>query len=197
MRKTDIPLLPIVEQWQPQWECYHPGLARVLPTVKQFVNAVMMRQPPKRWLTLLGASGIGKTFILKQAFEFLEEHMRVKRGSGTGFAQCAHIIPARDLTDWQSPRDYGAYDLIYVEDIGSGSDDSVGSGRVTRSRVTELMQLRSGKWTMADANLSVADIEARLDGRIASRLKRDGSWLLDIPSEVPDYWFRKEVEVEV
>jgi hypothetical protein len=39
---------------------------------------------------------------------------------------------------------------------------------------------------MLDANLYRAEI----DGRIASRLKRDGSWLCEIEQGVPDFWDR-------
>lgn len=100
----------------------------------------------------------------------------------------AHILPAEDLQDYRAPRDYARYDLIYIEDIGSGGDLAKGSGSVLRSRVAELLQLRSGKWTMLDANLYRREIETQIDGRIASRLKRDGSWCIEVPQEVPDFW---------
>lgn len=63
-----------------------------------------------------------------------------------------------------------------------------GAGAVTRSRIIELLQLRSQRWTMIDANLYRGQIATQLDARIASRLKRDASWLCEIPQEVPDYW---------
>jgi hypothetical protein len=34
------------------------------------------------------------------------------------------------------------------------------------------------------------EIEQQIDGRIASRLKRDGSWMVEVPMEVPDFWDR-------
>ena len=102
--------------------------------------------------------------------------------------QHAHLIPALHLDSFQAPRDYAAFDLIYVEDLGSGAGlGDKGSGAVLRSRIAELLQLRTGKWTLACANLSRAEIAEKLDPRIASRLARDGSVFLEIPPEVPDF----------
>ena len=161
-----------------------------MPAALAFQRAVLAREWPPRWLTLLGPSGCGKTHLLKQLFGDLKHRMRVKTATGWRGAEAAHIIPAEDLQDYRAPRDYARYDLLYVEDVGSGADDTAGAGRVLRSRLAELLQLRSGKWTMLDANMSVADVATRLDNRIASRLKRDGSWLVTIPDGVPDYWWR-------
>lgn len=161
-----------------------------MPAALSFRAAVLDRHLPRRWLTLLGPSGCGKTHLLKQLFDELKSRMRIKTATGWRGAEAAHIIPAEDLHDYRAPRDYARYDLLYVEDIGSGADDAAGSGRVLRSRLAELLQLRSGKWTMLDANMSVADVATRLDNRIASRLKRDCSWLVTIPESVPDFWWR-------
>ncbi len=100
----------------------------------------------------------------------------------------AHLIPAVDLEDFRAARDYAKYDVIYIEDIGSGATMDKGAGAVLRNRIAELLQLRSNRWTLLDANLYRGEIEKQLDGRIASRLKRDGSWMIEIPDEVPDFW---------
>lgn len=172
------------------YEAYHTGLDKVLPAVREFCSAILNHEQPRRWLSLLGPSGVGKTHILKQALRFLETpgRWKVKTRTGERSPQVAHIIPAVDLTDYKAASDYAKYDLIYIEDIGAGATQDKGAGAVTRSRIMELLQLRSGKWTMLDANLMRRDIASQLDGRIASRLKRDGSWMIEIPQEVPDYF---------
>ncbi|WP_397382821.1 hypothetical protein [Prosthecobacter sp.] len=150
---------------------------------------MIANEPPKRWLSLLGPSGVGKTHILKQALQCLKASpWRIKTPTGQRGPQIAHIVPATDLQDFAAPRDYAKYDLIYVEDVGSGADQTKGAGAVLRSRIAELLQLRSNRWTMLDANLYRREIEQQIDGRIASRLKRDGSWMVEIPQEVPDFW---------
>lgn len=165
----------------------------MLPAVQAFCSAVIRREQPHRWLSLLGPSGVGKTHILKRALECLKSATakslwKIPTSTGQRSAQTAHIIPGVDLTDYRAPRDYSTYDLLFVEDIGSGANMEQGAGKVTNSRITELLHLRSNRWTMIDANLYRGEIEQRLDGRIASRLKRDASWLIEIPRGTPDFW---------
>lgn len=187
---------PHVAAWPWRFEVYHPGLCEVLPAVQAWCSAVIRREPPRRWLSLLGPSGVGKTHVLRQALACLQSATarglwKIPTATGQRSPEVAHLIPAVDLTDYRAPRDYARYDLIYIEDIGSGAALDKGSGAVTRSRIAELLQLRSAKWTLLDANLYRREIEQQLDGRIASRLKRDGSWMVEVPVEVPDYWDRK------
>ncbi len=193
---------PMVAQWPWHYETYHSGLQPVLPAVQAFCSAILHHQEPRRWLSLLGPSGVGKTHVLKQALDCVRRHWRIKTTTGWRGPTAAHIIPAQDLGDWKAAQDYARHDLIFIEDIGAGADLSKGPGAVTRSRIAELLQLRSNRWTMLDANLyrgacsgqcppgrcTCPNIVNVFDGRIASRLKRDGSWLIEIPSEVPDFW---------
>lgn len=186
-----------VMQWPWRFEVYHPGLRGVLPAVQAFCSAVVQREDPKRWLSLLGPSGVGKTHVLKQAMACLSSAYGRglwKLPTKTGFRgpQMAHLIPAVDLEDYKAARDYAKYDVIYIEDIGSGATMDKGAGAVLRGRIAELLQLRSNRWTILDANLYRGEIEKQLDGRIASRLKRDGSWMVEISDEVPDFWDVKQ-----
>lgn len=187
-RAATVEIRADVEAYGWKHIAYHPGLRGVLPAVKMFCSAVLDNTTPRRWLSLLGPSGVGKTHLLKQAVRLLETKWRIKTKTGFRGPNVAHLIPAADLTDWKAAQVYAAYDLIYIEDIGAGQSMDGGSGKVTASRIRELLQLRSNKWTLLDANLYRADIAAALDGRIASRLKRDGSWMIEIPDEVPDFW---------
>lgn len=184
------PISSYAEQYRWRFEAYHPALEQVLPAVKQFVSDVIAGDAQPYWLAILGPSGVGKTHILKQAFRMLDrnEHLwEVPTSTGSRFGTRAHVIPSEDLDDWKAARDYGNYDLLYVEDIGSGAGMEKGSGQVTASRVAELLQNRTGRWTMMDANMTRASIAQKLDPRIASRLKRDGSVLIQLPADVPDF----------
>lgn len=162
----------------------------MLPAAKRFVSDVIAGDVEPYWLTILGPSGVGKTLILRQCFRFLDrnEHLwEIPTVTGSRFGTRAHIVPGEDLGDYKAPREYGKYDLLYVEDIGSGAGIDKGSGAVTTSRIAELLQYRTGRWTLLDANMTRADIEQKIDPRIASRLKRDGSILIQLPSDIPDY----------
>lgn len=188
-----MPSLLKVEQWPWEFQTF-PGLEDVLPAVKAFCAAALENQEP-RWLTLLGPSGIGKTFILRQALRFLRRNwaLDIKTtwpdGSTTGkLREFAHVIPERDLTDYRAPKEFAEFDVVFVEDIGSGSGLSErGSGAVLRGRIASLLQLRSRKWTLLDANMSRGEIAERLDPRIASRLNRDGSTYLELSADIPDF----------
>ncbi len=163
------------------FDVYHQGILGVMPAVLAFREAVLTKQTP-RWLTLLGPSGVGKTMLLKKLFVELAETKR------WDVCDSAHIIPGEDLKEWDAPMHYARCKLVYIEDIGSGATGDKGAAAVTRSRVAELLQLRTGKWTLLCANMSISGIAQNLDARIASRLKRDGSTVVEIPAEVPDYF---------
>lgn len=191
-RAATVEIRPDVEAFGWKYLAYHPALNAVLPAVKMFCSAVLDGATPKRWLSLLGPSGVGKTHILKQATLFLGSRWKIKTKTGHRGPNVAHIVPAVDLMDWKAPQDYARYDLIFIEDIGAGQSLDAGAGKVTASRIRELLQLRSGRWTLLDANLYRRDIAEALDGRIASRLKRDGSWMIEISDDVPDFWDVKQ-----
>lgn len=193
--QTDRPLSEWVEKYKWRFDEYHPALKPVMPAVKRFCSDVIAGDVAPYWLTILGPSGVGKTLAQRQAFRMLSrnEHLwpiRVGDHGSERFAQCAHIQPGRDLSDYRAPKDYGDYDLLYVEDIGAGSDMAKGSGSVTASRVIELLQYRPFRWTLICANMDMEEIEKRLDPRVASRLIRDGSVVIEIPKTVPDYNMR-------
>lgn len=166
---------------------YHPELQPVKAEALKFAAAVLSKRKP-RWFSLLGPSGIGKTLTNKDLMTFLRRHWpRIQTQTGFRPPQIAHIVPAEDLGDYKAARAYAAYDLVYIEDIGAGQFGDKGAGAVTKGRVIELLQLRTGKWTLLDANLYRGDIASQLDSRIASRLRRDGSVCIEISDAVPDF----------
>jgi hypothetical protein len=188
------------QQWR--FHEYDKRLRVVLPAVKNFCMDVLSKESGTRgrWLTILGPSGIGKTLILQQAFQFLRMHwmtdVKTRWPDGTKSGRTrefAHVIPSVHLDHFKAASEYAKFDLIYVEDIGAGEGlGDKGAGKVTRNRLAELMQLRTGKFTLADANLTLGEVATQLDPRIASRLKRDGSILIELSPEIPDYNFQNE-----
>lgn len=175
------------------FEEFHPLLKPVLPAVKRFASDVLRhrRQPSvlPYWLTILGPSGVGKTLVLTQLFQWLHDNdyrwpVQCGDDGSERFARCAHIQPGIDLEDHRAPKDFSQYDLLYVEDIGAGA------GPVVTARTLELMLYRPGRWTLLDANMSAAEMATKIDRRLTSRLKRDGSILIELPAEIPDYNFR-------
>lgn len=182
---------PYAERYKWRFEAFHPALECVMPAIKRFATDVIEQRVQPYWLSILGPSGIGKTLALRQLFWMLSRNDHLwpipTGGGGERMAQCAHIIPGKDLTDWAAPCEYGRYDLLYVEDIGSGAFGDRGSGAVLASRIAELLSYRDRRWTLLCANMDRRAIAEKLDPRIASRLKRDGSVMLQLPDDVPDF----------
>ena len=190
-------LHPFVRRFGWAWDSYTPTHAEMLTAAACFASDVLERGEP-HWLSILGPSGVGKTHVLRQTFNLLrkaasERVWRVwtaegRSEPGWGTPTTAHIIPNADLDDYQAPRDFAKLDLVYIEDIGAGSSQTdKGAARVVRDRIMELLQLRSRKWTLLDANLYRRDLEQHFDGRIASRLTRDGSVMIEVPETTPDH----------
>lgn len=182
-------LHPLVAGWGWKYITYHPELRPVLGAVLQWCSDVVNRGEP-HWLTLLGPSGCGKTYILKQALHFLSafrEEWKPFTATGARIPSIVHLKPAVDLDDYTAAKEFSNRDVVYVEDVGSGQGLEKGAGAVLAGRIAELLQLRTGKWTLLDANLGIEDIETKIDARIASRLRRDGSVLIEISNQVPDY----------
>lgn len=184
---------PAVESAAWRYDVYDPRLKWVLPAAKRFCSAIINRESPQFWFSLLGPSGVGKTHVMRQVVALLREEARqgrwkIQTGTGHRSPEIAHIVPSRDLDTFSAAREYARFYFVYIEDIGSGQFGDKGAGAVTKARVTELLQLRSGKWTALCANMLRDEIAEQLDPRIASRLKRDGGIMIEIPAGVPDYW---------
>lgn len=173
-----------------RFEVFHPALVEMPAAAARFLDAILRPSERPFWLSYLGPSGVGKTLLCRQicALAARPGWWKIRTRDGHRGPWIAHIQPALDLQDWRAPSDFAKADLVYVEDIGSGVGLDRGAGSVLRGRIAELLQLRAGKWTLLDANLYRADIASQLDPRIASRLRRDGSVLIEIPATVPDYW---------
>jgi chromosomal replication initiation ATPase DnaA len=176
-------------QWN--YRVSSPDHAELVAAADGFCSAVLNRETP-RWLSALGPSGIGKTFLLQQVFNFLKNeawNARWKMPTATGqrTPMIAHISPAIHLNDWKSPKDYAGHDLIYLEDIGAGQGLEKGAGAVLRGRIAELLQLRSNKFTLLCANMGREALTEHFDGRIGSRLGRDESVVIEFPEDTPDF----------
>lgn len=138
------------------------------------------------WLVLLGNSGVGKTHVAKRLWKWIQTR--------PDFAASGAYVP-----DW-------IYWPIFVDELRSGGSygrladmthwnylaiDDVASERVSEfsgEKLHNLLGSRVGKWTIITSNKSMRDI-ADFDVRIASRLERDGSKIID--ARAMDYSVRR------
>jgi DNA replication protein DnaC len=160
----------------------------------RFIRAIKAKKKPY-WLSLLGTSGAGKTFLAKKIWRWYKRSIffQSKVHEDTGEIEypgqfCFWPNMAGNLLGNQG---YGLLDdlgqdrLVVFDEIGADRDPS---GHV-RDCLARVLSKRVGKWTIITSNKSLEQIQTDIDTRVASRMVRDGSEVVDV--EVTDYALRK------
>jgi DNA replication protein DnaC len=175
-----------VEGWLGLRTFDDPKLEVLRGEVVRYHGALLKGRPP-HWLTLLGASGTGKTLCARALWA---EIRRYCPWNSDRCEYCPGFVYWPDLVDrMRGGEFYGFYHdmkrwpYLVLDDIGSERDPS----GFAVDKLTTLLGCRGGRWTVLTGNLSMAQIEA-MDVRIASRLHRDGSRVLEVTAM--DYAFR-------
>jgi DNA replication protein DnaC len=167
-------------------------LEEMLCAASMFVMDIKAGQKP-RWLSLLGTSGAGKTHLANRIYRHVVKSQVLK----TKVVDDKIFYPAekcywpelggklqgnegRDLV-WQ----LSETQFVFLDDIGAKRD---GSGFIT-GELSTLLGRRTGKWTIITANMSLQLIAEKVDPRLASRMIRDGSVVVDV--DVVDFALRK------
>ena len=157
-----------------------------------FAASLNFTQP--YWLTLAGASGIGKTMLARAVYkQFMDQNrFEVKfdpaRNHITG--NTATFCNWRKFCDDVRSGSFGVVDdlcsdwFVILDDIGSEHDPS---GFIA-STLDRIINQRQGKWTLITTNLFLDQVAARLDQRVASRLLRNGGVVIEC--QAADYNFR-------
>jgi DNA replication protein DnaC len=169
-------------------------LALMLSAAAIFLRAVKAGKNPF-WLTLLGSSGAGKTYLARKIWRWYRSStlFRSRMDEDTG-----DIIFPGSWINWPSiagellgNEGYGILSdlqnekLIVLDEIGADRDPS---GH-TRDCLARLLSARVGKWTIITSNKTLGDIQRDIDARISSRIIRDGSLVVDV--DVPDFHLRR------
>lgn len=149
-----------------------------------FINDVVNMQRPRRWLSLLGASGVGKTHLaaairdsIELAIPSLQTEMwkwqkvvSLLRGGDWGIIE--HLIKN--------------VNVLMLDDVGAEN-----KSELTTSSLNRIADGRLEKWTVLTSNLLPDDIRATLDARIASRLYRGDNVVCKIVN-AGDYDFERK-----
>lgn len=169
--------------WQPDLDAYEPSLARAVELVVAFVRDIEDGRTPYT-LTLSGVCGCGKTLLARQLFEAAAKRNPHATGPWTTGVGTFDYTNRRPLSFWMAETlfaDRTRSDFAYPESLRGDflvALDDLGAARDRTEFLTEalyrLFSLRAGKWNIVTTNLSLAEIAAKVDGRIASRLIRDG-----------------------
>jgi DNA replication protein DnaC len=166
-------------------------LENMLTEASRFVKDVCAGGP-RRWLTLAGSSGAGKTYLAKRIYRHVREAVFFKTS-----ATDQEIVYPYDWIYWpeaakllqqqvepeavyHSPRT----SFLVLDELG-GIRDSTG---YVSNRLAVILGQRENKWTIITSNLTVEQIGQRLDTRIASRLIRGRNVVVEV--DATDYALR-------
>lgn len=170
------------EEWYPEFRTFNdPQLVRMKQEAFRFgrehyrykyaseYEPDLYRKYHPRWLTLLGSSGAGKTMLAKKLAGF--------------------VYPWPTLAKILRAQEYGRFDdicdekICCIDDIGSEYQSDF-----VNAKLYEMFSRREGKWTIFTANLSVEQVSAKVDPRIASRMLRHGSVVVEV--DITDFNLR-------
>lgn len=170
-------------------------MTQMVVEATRFIRAMQEKCAPY-WLSLIGSSGTGKTHLARRIYRWHQECSLVRDGMN---AEGSEIIYAREWCRWpelaallQANDGFGQLHDIRVakfavlDEVG-GEFDKTGHATNCLSRI---LCGRVGKWTVITSNLTMDDVE-KLDARIASRMIRDGSVVVDVNAEDYALWKKK------
>jgi hypothetical protein len=177
-----------------------PSLIRTKAAVERWVSDFDTNKR-RRWLTLSGNSGTGKTFLALQVWRWFMRQGRRPRsvvdgrviGGGGSFYKWRDLAQRCFDLDYSWLSDAAEADtwLLVVDDIASVRDPS---GNLAE-QLWRLLDSRLNTWALFTSNKDLAQF-AKLDPdggtgvRIASRLVRDGNEVVEV--EAMDYALRAQ-----
>jgi len=169
-----------------------PQLVMMINACARFVLAMKNGDKPY-WLSMVGSSGAGKTYTAKRIFRWHRDCGLFSDGTSQGKG-LVEVVYAREWCWWPGLsrllkgndgygqlRDMESAQFSVVDEIGADLDKS---GHVTDCLSNGLAS-RVGKWTIITSNKSLGQIGRDIDQRVASRMIRDGSQIIEV--NVKDY----------
>lgn len=151
-----------------------PQLKRMKLETARFITAYKRGYSP-HWLSLLGTSGAGKTMLARLVYKIC----------GGAFVTWTRVTNMLREGEYRWFSDLKREHIVILDDIGSEHTTPF-----VAAKLYEFLSERVGRWTVVTANLPLADIGNRIDVRIASRMLRDDSRVVDV--EVPDFNLREK-----
>ncbi len=165
-----------------------------------FIDDLFNSRNP-RWLSIVGTSGAGKTMLSKIIWHLFRDHRhtvidwtRTRQTEGVnpriirwrgGFINWSKAVNRMLKGDYEFLEDLRAYDFFVLDDIVSEYQKM---RELSTSKLYDVLESRLGKWTVLTANVTLEQIGMILDPRIASRMMRGNSVVVDV--DVPDFNLR-------
>lgn len=161
-----------------------PTLERMQLEAQRFLLELQQSDSSPRWLSFVGESGTGKTFLCNQIREnapinFLVHPIMKRAGFKVHWPEMLSILRDGDFSIFSE-----VHPLMLIDDIGASTDTEFASAQLLR-----LLGQRDGKWTMITSNLTLEGIAERIDTRLSSRLIRDRNVCVEV--DTMDFALRK------
>lgn len=145
---------------------------------------------PPYWLTLLGPSGVGKTMLARKITSFFHARLdgfrdEAKAGNWLrhgGMKAWGAVINDAMEGDYSGLRNLKEDWFVCLDDIGAEYDRHKD---LSVAKLYDVLSARTNRFTVITANLTQDDVNRKMDARIASRLLRHGSVVVDI--DAPDF----------
>lgn len=172
-----------------------PKLEKMKDAAASMADDIFANRSP-RWLSLLGTSGAGKSMLAKTILRLFRTHRhghidqgrtsprQIVRWRG-GYMNWGKALNQMLDGDYKFLDDLRSYDFFVLDDIISEYEKL---RQLSAAKLYDIFESRLGKWTIITANASLEQIGHMLDPRIASRMLRGNSVVVDI--DVPDYNLR-------
>ena len=135
---------------------------------------------PRTWLSLLGSSSIGKTHLAKKCQAYVRKEF-VSWKTSAQLHYWPDVCAEMRGGNYKQLDELAKVPLLILAEIGA----DFASGFTNKS-LASLLECRLNKWTMITANLGFNEIRDDLDARVASRMLRNDSRIVQM-REVPDY----------
>lgn len=186
-----------------------PVLEQMFKSAGRFCMEIKSQPLKPRWLSFLGSSETGKTFLARAIYNWVKQNCRAPvAGLDTG--TCVVDVPGRNKFKWEqwaAPIGFvdwrklcgrlreGGWDelnwigdawFIVLDDIGTEYDPN----GLMASALDRIFNNRLRKWFITTSNKSLKEISSEMDVRIASRMQRDNGEVIEII--LPPYSSRVE-----
>lgn len=164
-------------------ESVHAEVFEMHREAQWFVNDVLNKQRPRRWLSLLGASGVGKTHLAEAVRDVLVKERSILL---TQFWKWQRVVSMLRSGEW-------ALVEYLIHEVDVLVLDDVGAENVTPPIIAALNRIADGRlarWTMFTSNLLSDDIGKNIDVRIASRMFRGDNVVCEV-EHAPDFCFER------
>lgn len=164
-----------------------PEHQRLFDGVSRFASELNFARP--HWLCLLGNSGIGKTHLAREVYRHFMDYSRFELSLDAERyridGNTGQYVDWRKFASELRGGSFGRLEdierdwFVVLDDIGSEHDPSGFIASVLDRICNSRSDITRPKWTLITCNLGLSQIAEKIDTRIADRMLRNGSVVIE------------------